>query len=264
MKCGAGHAEFLDDAKRLVLARILPSPILQTPPLRPMTDDGKDPRRDLERRIIGGYGGCHSHSHGGKRAVTDVTSADVHILVDIYNHVVLSHAGRLEIIFHLQCEDSRVRIVSRRQKDAELKVTPKSDTAVAIRVPRWTPRESVRIQVGGVAHEPTFAGAFAWIGKVPAGPKIAMGYDLPERSTKERGLGAEYEILWRGDDVIGVRPNAEVKWSVGDDGVRGKRGPLDGRGGLPEQDPASIEIDRERLPPVTSTAAAASAGSTAD
>ena len=36
-----------------------------------------------------------------------------------------------------------------------------------------------------------------------------MEYALPERRTKEKGLGAEYEIVWRGDDVVGVRPNTD-------------------------------------------------------
>ena len=34
-----------------------------------------------------------------------------------------------------------------------------------------------------------------------------MEYALPDRRTREKGLGAEYEIFWRGDDVIGIRPN---------------------------------------------------------
>ena len=88
----AGYAEFLDDAERLVRARILPSQIRNTPPLQPQADDGKD-AQDLSKRVIGGYGGCHGHAHGGKQAVTDVTSADVHTLVDIYKHVAPSAGG---------------------------------------------------------------------------------------------------------------------------------------------------------------------------
>lgn len=86
----AGNAEFLDDVDRLVRSRILPSQIRETPSLHPISRFGKDATRDLEKRIIGGYGGCHNHPHGHKVAVTDVTAADVHTLLDIYEHIVLS------------------------------------------------------------------------------------------------------------------------------------------------------------------------------
>ena len=88
-------------------------------------------------------------------------------------------------------------------------MTPKIDASVAIRVPRWAPRESLRFLVGGELREPVFAGPFAWIGKVSAGTVVAMRYGLPERRTKEMGLGAEFEITWRGDDVIRIRPNTD-------------------------------------------------------
>ncbi len=45
----AGYAEFLDDAERLVRARILPSQIRNTPPLQPQADDGKDCAQGLEQ-----------------------------------------------------------------------------------------------------------------------------------------------------------------------------------------------------------------------
>jgi hypothetical protein len=202
-----GYGEFLDDAERLVRARILPSQIRQTPPLRPTSDDGKDAHRDLDKRIIGAYGGCHSHPHGEKKAVTDVTSADVHTLVDIYQHVALAEAGRIEVLFHLDYEDRRIRVACRREKRAELNVIAKAEAAVAIRVPRWAPRGSIDVRVGGDPVKPVFAGPFASMGKVPGGSRITMAYDLPEHSNKEKDLGVEYELFWRGDDVVGVRPN---------------------------------------------------------
>jgi hypothetical protein len=203
----AGYGEFLDDAERLVRARILPSQITRTPPLQPSAGDGRDAHKELSKRVIGGFGGCHAHAHGGKQAVTDVTAADVHTLVDIYKHVAASVGGSLHVLFHFDYEDARIRVVSRRGKVALLRATPKVAAAVALRVPQWTRRDSVRVRVDNTAYQPVFAGQFAWTGKVPAGTYIEMEYALPERRTREMGLGAEYEIFWQGDDVVGVRPN---------------------------------------------------------
>ncbi len=205
----AGNSEFLDDAERIVRARILPSQIWQTPPLHAIAQHGKDATRDLERRILGGYGGCHNHPHAHKHPVTDVTAADVHTLLDIYQHIVLSDEKTLEVFFHLDCDTPTAKVMCRRENSGELTVLPKVDRAVAIRVPRWTSRESIRVQVGRDKVDPVYAGHFAQLGRVPAGVTITMTYDLPRRQTKETDLGVLYEIYWQGDGVVGVKPNTK-------------------------------------------------------
>jgi hypothetical protein len=202
----SGQADRLDDAERLARARLLPSQILDTPPLI-VQEDGRDCHRDVGRRILGAYGGCHFHPHGGKTAVTDVTAAGVHSLVDLYLHTAVTGDAGLEVFFHFDYEDDRVRVRSRRDARAELSVTPKTDGPLAIRVPRWTPPESVVLKVGGERVMPVFAGAFARTGRVDAGDTVTLEYALPERRSRETGLGAEYDLLWRGDEVAGVRPN---------------------------------------------------------
>ncbi len=202
-----GYSELLDDADRLVRSRILPSQILDTPHLTPVSTSGGDIVRDLEQRIIGGYGGCHHHPHGAKRAVTDVTAADVHTLIDIYKHVAVSAGSSLDVLFHMDYEDSRVKITCRRDARGELTVTPKIDVSLAIRVPQWTPRETIGFYMGDHPLAPVIAGQFAMLGRVPAGTKVVMDYDLPVRQVKETGLGIESEILWKGDDVISIKPN---------------------------------------------------------
>jgi hypothetical protein len=74
-------------------------------------------------------------------------------------------------------------------------------------VPKWAPREGIRVRSGEQIVQPVFLGNFAWLGKVPANTQITMEYPLPKRRTKEKGLGIDTEILWRGDDVVGIRPN---------------------------------------------------------
>jgi hypothetical protein len=204
-----GYSEFLDDADRLIRSRVLPSQILDTPPLTPIPIFGVDANTHLDQRVIGGYGGCHFHPHAGKQAVTDVTAADVHTLIDIYQHVAVTLGGTLDIFFHLDYEDARVRVTCQRAERATLTVTLKQETALGIRVPQWTPRESITFQAGDQPLQPVYAGHFARTGRLPAGTQITMRYDLPRRQTKETGLGGEYEIFWKGDDVVTVSPNSD-------------------------------------------------------
>jgi hypothetical protein len=42
-------------------------------------------------------------------------------------------------------------------------------------------------------------------------PEIVIGYDLPEKTTIDTINGVEYRYLWRGDDIVGVVPNAKLR-----------------------------------------------------
>ena len=59
-----GYGEFLDDAERIVRARILPSQITEKPGLTPMAEDGRDEHARLDERVLGAFGGMHRHPHG--------------------------------------------------------------------------------------------------------------------------------------------------------------------------------------------------------
>jgi hypothetical protein len=116
----------------------------------------------------------------------------------------------MDVFFHLDCENPMAKVICRRGKMGELTVLPKVERELAIRVPRWTPRQSIRFHVGKDKADPVYAGQFAQLGRVPSGTRITVTYDLPQRQTNETDLGAPYEIFWRGDDVIGVKPNTKL------------------------------------------------------
>lgn len=206
-----GYSEYLDDAERIVRARILPSQITAPLGLRPATD-GEEPA-SLEGRAIGAFGGMHRHPHGGKRPTTDITAADLHTLCDIYTHIVEETALGLVVNFHFDYEDARVRVATERGDAGRLTVQPKVAQPVSIRIPSWTPAESVRLTVNGQPQDLSWIGRFLIVSAGhPPGPTevaIEVRYDLPLRTVEEPTDGVDYRFTWRGDDVIGLAPNTD-------------------------------------------------------
>ncbi|MCX8063539.1 MAG: hypothetical protein N3G21_00005 [Candidatus Hydrogenedentes bacterium] len=204
-----GDGKLLDDAERLLRVRLLASQIIDTPPLKPVKDDNAYIHRDLTNRIIGAYGGCHEHPHGGKQAVTDVTSAVLHSVIDLYNHAVQYENDKLIINFHVSCETEHATIESKRDTSATLKIIPKKLCPVMIRIPNWIPKESISIKVSKQTIRAPIAGCFAFISpKRPSGT-IEINYALPERITKDTLRGIEFTYKWRGDDIVGIHPNTD-------------------------------------------------------
>ena len=204
-----GYTEFLDDTERIVRARLLPSQITNSPGLRPTIDDGKDEHFNLDERIIGAMGGCHSEPHAGKQAVTDVTAAGLHSLIDIYKNITIHTDTGLTVNFHFDYIDDEIQIISKRDQDATIEITVKNQQNIMVRIPKWTLMNSVCFTANGNLINPVMIGNFAYLTHQLFPGKIILKYGLPVHTTMEKTGGVEYKIVWRGDDVIGISPNSD-------------------------------------------------------
>jgi hypothetical protein len=197
-----GHEEFLDDAERWVRCRIVPGQIPEK--------YAKDGNGQVDRRFLGGWGAYHQ-PQGGMMCYPDVTAAVLHTLCDVYRHIAVRSGTDLKVNFHFDYEDDNVRITSRRAEEAEVSISPKNQDDVFIRIPGWTPPESVRITVDGKPLPVKMVGRFAQVRRESLSPssKILLRYALPLRTTTETINDAKCEYTWRGDDIVGVSPNTD-------------------------------------------------------
>ena len=203
-----GYSEFLDDAERIVRARILPSQITAPLGLKPAADD-EDEHANLDDRAIGAFGGMHRHPHGGKRPTTDITAADLHTLCDIFDHIVEETAMGLVVNFHFDYEDARVQIDTERGDLGRLTIHPKVAQRVSIRIPCWVPMESVQLKVNDEPSRLSWIGNFLFVPQHEQPVRIQVEYGLPVQTIDESTDGVNYRITWRGDDVIGITPHTD-------------------------------------------------------
>ncbi len=192
-----GYSKYFDDVERLVRARLIPSQI---------TFGNIENPNDLR---IGAYGGMIQHPYGGKTAITDVTSANVHTLVDIYKHIVEYQGNDLKAHLHFDYADEIVEIKSVRHRDADVHVNVKKSLNTWIRLPRWTDRDKVKLTVKGKNLPLQMIGDYIYIPTTKLPGKINIKYNLPVETKTETLAGTEYTLCWRGDEVMGIRPNAE-------------------------------------------------------
>jgi hypothetical protein len=149
----------------------------------------------------------HARPHGYKRSTFDVTAADLHTLVDVYEHVATNSAGVLRVNLHFTYEDGSVRLTSVYSNlTSKFTVEPKHAATLLVRIPRWTPQDKLRLGVNGAATAVRMADAdYLNAGPVKPGDKIVVEYALPLLTTTEKEQGITYAFLWRGDDILGVK-----------------------------------------------------------
>lgn len=83
-----------------------------------------------------------------------------------------------------------------------------------IRIPEWVPFGAVRMTVEGSGETTTKTGrqlpwvkkVFMKLGALKEGTRVTITFPLNERRTVEVASGLEYDVKWRGDDVIRIDP----------------------------------------------------------
>jgi hypothetical protein len=204
-----GYAEFWDDVERLVRCRLIPSQITSSPPLTVSPEVLQKLHGNPANMILGAYGGMHTEPHGGKQAVTDVTAAVLHSLVDIYQHIVTCDDRGVCINLHFDYRDSSIVIRTSRGDRAKVVITARSAENTLIRIPGWSPKESIRLRVGNIPAGPKMIGNYAFVPGQPPPYDIVLEYALPERTTSETVSGVTFQFTWRGDDIVGISPNTD-------------------------------------------------------
>ena len=191
------QTDLLDDVERILRSSLLPAQITRE-------DVGATARKGdmtVGENWVGGWG-CQ-FEHDVKDLIYDVLAAVVHSLSDLYAHTVVHDPRGLSLLWHFDYEDDRLRVTHSRGDEAVLRVEPKSDAPIRIRIPAWVPEESLRVEVGGrVVHLP-HVGAFLYLdGELLKNrPPITLHHALPARTTEESYETTMWRLQWRGDVV---------------------------------------------------------------
>ena len=205
----SGYVDLFDDVERIVRNRILATQITEPIGLLPAVEGDGDEHANLDARALGAYGGVTPHPHGGSTPITDITAANVHTLCDIYHHVIETTASGLLVNFHFDYKDSHMSVATERSRNASLRLRPRNAGRVLVRMPAWTPPESIRLGLNGTPAALSWVGSSLLASSRGAGATIELRYDLPAATSTEHIDGEAYRLTWRGDEVVGISPNTD-------------------------------------------------------
>lgn len=193
----AGQTDLLDDAERLIRARLLPSQMT----------DSNNPRND-------GAWGVYGHPFG-YGSILDVFAAVLHALVDVDAWTASALPdGTCSVNLHFTCDTPLALVVAKRKEVATVAVTPKRNAPMRVRVPAWAPRDSVRISSGNKALTLRWDGSWLVMdaADVSAGRTVVVQYGLPEKETTEKMPVSKrtFKLSWRGDEVVTSVPSVPI------------------------------------------------------
>ncbi len=193
----AGQVDLFDDVERLIRARLLPSQI----------KDPENPRND-------GAWGVYGHPFG-YGSILDVFAAVLHALVEVDAHIIsVLPDGTCSINLHFTCDTPNASLIVRKEDVATVSITPKRNSRLRIRVPSWSPKESVKVSMNSTELTPQWEGN--WIvfdsANISVGQTIQIKYELPKKETTEIMPVSKksFKLFWRGDEVIESDPPVPI------------------------------------------------------
>ena len=207
-------AQLLDDAERIVRARLLPAQVRELPSITGRGPGGKDRYRDLANRFVGAIGGSVGHVRG-QTCVTDFTAASLHSLIEVFDRVVVRDERGTHVHFHFDYRGPTVDVQSvRRGGEAHLSICHRAAEDLFVRIPRWAPRSSLRLLVNDRPAEWIVREGYARVSAGDTPIRVDLHYALPEYETREvwRDEWATQEHVtfhWRGDEIDHVDPVGE-------------------------------------------------------
>lgn len=206
-----GDASLLDDAERLVRARLVPAQVRGRVPIIPRENGTGDAVHDLPGRYIGAIGGGVGHVRG-VMCVTDFTAAAVHSLVELQRRATDLDPGLVRVNLHFDADRGGVRVrCGRRGEVASVTVDLPPGRELRVRVPRWAPRNSLRVALNDQPIPATVRADFAVIPPSPSAARAALHFTLPRRETleawRDEDAGCPHvTLVWRGDEVERCEP----------------------------------------------------------
>jgi len=193
----AGQTNVLDDAERLIRARLLPSQ-MRAP---------DNPRND-------GAWGVYGHPFG-YGSILDVFAAVLHAFTEVERNAVnILPDGTCSVNLHFTCDTPSVLVRVKRDNAATVVVVPKRNSPLRVRIPRWVPRDSLRIWVDGKELPPRWDGYCLLLKpeEIPVGLELVVRYDLPKTETTEvmPVSKRQFKLAWLGDEVTACDPAVPI------------------------------------------------------
>ena len=192
-----GRPEYLDDAERLLRARLLPSQVVDDP----------DPRQCGAWGVFG--------DNFGRGSILDVFAAVLHTLVDAAAHTVLpGPGGSVSIHLHATARTPWADVRCQRGERGRLEVVPRKASGLRIRVPGWAPRDSLALSVDGRSIRLRWESEYLLVApdQAAAGSTVVLSYDLPRSETVEEMPVSRrrFRLAWRGDGVTACDPPVPI------------------------------------------------------
>lgn len=167
--------------------------------------------REMDKRIIGGFTGGGMPNSLSLTKFRNIAGCCVGMapvaLNIVWQRAVEYKDGMAVVNIPLDKETDDVKVTSGYPNSASIVIAAKHDLDAAVRVYPWM--DEVLGMLNGKKMNIVLSGGLAIIKNMKSGDVAEFTHLMETVSRKETAAGAEYEVIWRGPDVVDMLPRGE-------------------------------------------------------
>jgi hypothetical protein len=140
-----------------------------------------------------------------------------------YQNAIHETAGEVRINLLLSAGMEALEVASYLPFEGRIDLYPKTSRPVSVRCPPWLDPVSVRVE--GRADR-AIANRYLRLSGMQPGSRVVLRYAQPEHERTHVVAGRTYQVLWRGDTVLSLRPAGSPYPIFQRDSLRATEAPL--------------------------------------
>lgn len=165
--------------------------------------------RDLDRRVVGGWSGGaepNSISLARFRSIAGCCVGTApQALAMVRRRIVDEADGVVTVNLPIECEAAAASVAIGYPNEGTLTVTARRSGEYRLRVHPFM-GERLSLRVNGGDRPLVWRGQCLKVDGVRAGDTILLSHPIRERIERETVRGVEFEVAWKGCDVVGLTP----------------------------------------------------------
>ena len=165
--------------------------------------------KDIDQRVVGGYsGGAEPNSISLARfrsiagCCCGVAPQAVYL---VWKNIVIDDDGRVVVNLPIEKDGRAAKIEIGYPNEGMMIVTAKKKGDYLIRTFPFM-GERIRLTVNGKVRNLLYRGRCLEVTDVKTGDKIKLEHNIEEIVSQEKVRGTEYEVTWKGCDVVDLNP----------------------------------------------------------
>lgn len=227
-----GYPEYWSVVERFVRNQLTGSQLMDVSWIKERNDKTMDTHGvktyyNVAQRLRGafaGYAAPNDFVNGGiwgRGHIMDVQTCCVGSgtrgLYSAWSNIVTEEHGRVSVNLLLNRSTPKLDVLSYLPHEGRVELHVNAEIGeLMIRIPEWVPYGMVKIQRAG-SEEIIEGKNLPWVntwymklGAAKPGEIITITFPVAERKTREHAVNLEYDVVWRGDDVIHIEPEGTV------------------------------------------------------
>jgi len=136
--------------------------------------------------------------------------AGIRAMYDVWKNVYQRDGETVRLNILMDREDPVLKLEHAQPAQGHLTVTAKEGFHLLVLNRSWWKTGELRASINGDSRRAAANGAYLDFGRLTAGDRLTLEYDLPELREPMHVNGRNYTVTWRGDTVVGIDPPGQI------------------------------------------------------